>query len=531
MSVVNLLVVGVLWLFSLACGAALFLGTVLSEKVRDFVVTGGMPIMLSVFLFMMLVTQTTGAAAHFDPRRFILFPISLTKLFLLNLLSAFAELVPLMILPSVAGMMIGLGVALHESMAGMLAFGLAALWIVALFVFVALLAAWLLAGRRRRTEIIFGLVFGLIMLGGQIIPRLIDTRLGRLAWRLLQPYFGTINEGLAWTPVGVWSFFFGQMMRGEVADGYARLLPVCLFWVGLALTAGYAVFTRLATSARAGSSGGVGAGTVAASANWLRLNLPFASEQVSAVLAKDLTYFSRNTAIYLNTASILVITLLAFGSPFFGSDTISPHRGVDWWDGFRVAFWIAYAFTLSGQHFFNLFGYDAAGFRQYLLAPLDWRRLLLGKNLATWVLIAIQIGLILAGAQLFYRNLTLGKLYLALCAAVIANVLYTLVGNFLSVKFPFRSEFGVRTRRSSEHSAAPNFIATVGMMVSTLALFALPFGLGYLFHRLWLRYLAFTLLAALACGVYALRLNSQSRHLGARRFEIAEALTRKTEKI
>ena len=45
-------------------------------------------------------------------RRFVLFPIKMSKLYALNLVSALGEFSMLMILPAMAGMLLGLGFAL-----------------------------------------------------------------------------------------------------------------------------------------------------------------------------------------------------------------------------------------------------------------------------------------------------------------------------------------------------------------------------------------------------------------------------------
>jgi hypothetical protein len=437
------------------------------------------------------------------------------------------------IVPSVAGMLIGLGIALDEPMAGLLAFVCALLWVNGLFVFVGLLTAWLLAGRKRRTEIFFGLLIGLMVIGGQLLPRLAETSWGRAAWHWLYPYWGVVSDLLAWTPISVWSFFFEHLSQGQVAEAYFRLLAVSVVFTGLVWAGGYAIFTKLATSARASSSqstpGRAKRSTLLSSL--ILLKLPFASEQVAVIFAKELLYFTRNTATYLNALSALVLTLVAFGRSSSSLGRGFNHQAADWWDGLRVAFWVAYTFTLNTTYFVNSFGFDAAGFRQYLLAPLIWQRLLVGKNLALGLLVGIQVVLILMGAQLLYQELTWGKVYIALCATVTSAALYWLVGNFLSSNFPYRSEFGVRTRRSNERFSAANMVALFGLMLGSMALLALPFGLGYLFKSLTLKYYAFTALAAGASTIYALRVSRQGRKLEARRFEIVEALTRKTEKI
>jgi threonine/homoserine/homoserine lactone efflux protein len=489
--------------------------------------------LMSTMLFFQLIMQSTGTSAHFDPRRFILFPVSLRKLFFLNLASALGEVVMIMLLPSVAGVTIGLGVALHYPLAGVLAFLCALVWIDALFVLVGVLVAWQLSGQKRRTEVIVTILMGLLVVGSQLIPRLMETEAGRAAWRLLPHYWRDASDIFAWTPIGVWSYFFAHLQANDVTQAFARLLVVCIVWTGVTWAGGYAIFKRVATSARASSS------SVAADrasdgpirSNLLALKLPLVSGQISALLAKEIAYLIRNTAIYLNVVSVLVLTLIAL-RPMGQAIGERSHRGTgDWADGISVAIWVSYAFLLNLQQFVNVFGLDAAGFRQYLLSPLVWRRLLLAKNLAIWLLMIVQIALIMVGAQLLYQELTPGKLYIAACATLFGMGFVTTVGNYLSINFPFRLEFGVRTRRSGERFSATTMIAGVGLLASTSLLMALPFGLSYLFRSAAVKYLAFFVLAMVSGAIYLLWLGYQSHRLEARRFEIAEALTRRTEKV
>ena len=518
-------------LFWTAVGTSLFLAVVYFQEFRHIALTGGMTLLLGMMLFFMLVSQSTGTSAHFDPRRYILFPIPLGKLFALNLVSALAEVVMVTVLPIVAGLLLGLGVGLHEPLAGVVAFLSAVLWIDALFVFVGLLTAWLLAGRKRRTEIFFGLLIGVMVIGGQLLPRMATTRWGRMALEWLHPYLGTIREVLTWTPLSVWTFFFEHLSQGDVSGAYLRLLAVSAIFVGLMWGGGYAVFTRLATSARASSSqsarGKVEPSTTRS--NLLTLKLPLMSEQLSVIFAKELLYLARNTATYLNTVSVLVITLLAFSKSSFGRGF--RNSGMDVWDSLRIPFWVAYTFTINAHNFVNSFGFDASGFRQYLLAPLDWKRLLLGKNLANGLLACAQVLLILVGAQVFYQDLNLGKLYIAFCAILIELPIYSLVGNFISINFASRAEFGVRTRRSNDRFSITNAGSLIGLLIGSMALMGLPFLLSYLLHNPAVKYYALAVIAIITCTIYVVRINSQSSKLEARRFEIAEALTRKTEKI
>lgn len=524
-------------LLSLSAGIVFFVVMIVMPDTLGGFLANSMGTIFGMLIFLTLITQATGTSANYDPRRYLLFPVSFRKLFALNLIASLSEPVMITLLPSVAGILIGRGVALHSPVSGIAAFICAALWIDALFVLIALLTAWLLSGRRRNTEIFFTVLIGCFLLGGQLLPRLIEAGFGSGLWILLRPYHALISGVLSWTPFGVWREYFELLATSGAAAANERLLPVILGWTGLVWTAGYAIFTRLATSARTGTSSPARAATVAAPSQRLSLKLPFLSEQLSAIFAKEVVYLSRNTVTWLNTANILVITLIALRPAhqlprglIHRGDPLSGFSRMEWGEFGWIAPLVGYTMLINLQNFSAIFAFDASGFRQYLLAPVSWLRVLLGKNLAAWMLMSGQTALILIGTQLIYGTLTPGRTVMLVCAVVTAMAVCAMVGNLMSIHFPYPADFGVRRRRQQGGYGAINFLAVFGLTVGLGLLFALPFVMSWLFAREEVKYLVFLLSAISACAAYALSLNQQSRCLEMKRFDIAEALTRRVEK-
>ena len=211
--------------------------------------------------------------------------------------------------------------------------------------------------------------------------------------------------------------------------------------------------------------------------------------------------------------------------PFAGRRGNGISDGLGW-----VCAWVGYVFMMNLQYFVGLFAYDAAGFRQYLLAPIKWSRLLCGKNAAIWITVTLQISLILLGAELLDHNLTLEKIYVAGCSLLIAAALYSTVGNYISIYFPYRVHFGVSARRRENWSGI-NLLVQFALLFGVTGLLLVPIGLGYWFRSKDLLYVSFAVLAIASWVVYAVLLERQSNLLTERRFEIAETLTRKVEKI
>lgn len=536
-TLLRFVILGGYLLISLLVGLLLFLLMVRLPSSPGGVMANSMGTIFGLLVFLTLVTQATGTSANFDPRRFILFPISFKKLFALNLASACAEPVMLTLLPAMAGLLIGRGVALGQAWAGLLAFVCAAVWINALYVLVALLTAWLLSGRRRRTEIFFTALIGLFLVGGQLLPRLIGNGTGDGLWEGLAPVRDLTGAVLAWTPFGVWREFFDALKTDGPLVAYRRLAPTMLFWTGLTWMAGFAVFTRLAVSARAGTSELARASGVAPPSHRMLLKLPFASPQLSVIFAKEITYLLRNTVTWLNTANILVITLIAINPArrSLGNGDVrffepSP-SGAAWGDFWWVTLLLSYTFLVNHQYFSAIFAFDSSGFRQYLLTPVRWQRVLVGKNLAACCIVAVQLGLILIGTQMFYGGVALSKLLLVGCTALTAMALATLVGNLISIRLPYPADFGVRRRRSQDGYGVLIAVLWIVLFVLLGGLFAVPVLLGWLLESAFVKAAAYLAIAIAAGASYLLCLNRQGRLLAARQFDIAEALTRRAEKV
>ena len=215
---------------SVGIGIGLFLLLVFIEQARDPILNGGMTTVLATLLFLMLISQSTGASSHFDPAKFALFPINFSKLYMLNLISAIGEFSMLMVVPSMAGMLLGLGFAYGHILGGALAFLLALLWVDALFICTGMLFAWLLSGRKRSREVLFAVLIGFMTVGGQLLPRLFITNYGRGLLRWFLPYRDIITTVIDWTPVGVWSFFF-RHLKELVEGGYLYIATPPLYLV------------------------------------------------------------------------------------------------------------------------------------------------------------------------------------------------------------------------------------------------------------------------------------------------------------
>jgi hypothetical protein len=162
--------------------------------------------------------------------------------------------------------------------------------------------------------------------------------------------------------------------------------------------------------------------------------------------------------------------------------------------------------------------------RTFILAPLDRKKILIGKNIAlTLVALGFSIVLLLIN-ELVFHDLTPAILLFVLLSFVTFAALMAILGNWLSVRFPKRMQFGRRL----------NVSGVVGLLVIPIALIlALPpagaVAAGYLTQSFVMEYVTLGLWAILALGSYLLVIGSQGESLQRHEVEVLEVVREPAE--
>src|SRR3712207_6291353 len=169
---------------------------------------------------------------------------------------------------------------------------------------------------------------------------------------------------------------------------------------------------------------------------------------MSAVVEKELRYAARNAQLRVIAIMAIGLTIVIRMAPLGPGGRRSLPQITQYAEGAGAVFSVLYIFMLVSPLSTNLFGYDGAGFRALVLSPVGRRPILTGKNLAvTLITTALVVAGVVAGG-FFFGDLTahaLGLVLLAFCAYV---PLFSIFGNWLSLEFPKRVEFGKRMNRS-----------------------------------------------------------------------------------
>jgi predicted permease len=483
-------------------------------------------LMATFYLLWGTLPLTIGGVSQFDPGRLLLYPISMRKLFAIDFLSEFTSLGSIFAVPAVLAMGLGAGLRNERVAAAMLAAVCAIMFGIALAKWIAATIGALIRSRRTRGETLVAMLGAGVGLLGAFTGQLIA----------IVSRHGEFFRGMRWTPPGAAAIALTVGLRAGGAWDYALSLLTLAAYICLLTVAAYRVARRAALGAggasRSGSTQAKEAEKVELTAGW---HLPFTSAPLSAMLEKELRYAMRNAQ--LRVLALMPLILLAFriapssgngrgggsGAVISGSN---PFTGAfaPYGEGLIPAAWMLYVFMILGSVACNLFAYEEGGMRSLILAPVDRRVILLGKNMVVALIAFIFSGVLVIINELAFRDVSPGALlFMALCFPLFAAT-QALIGNLLSIHFPKRLQFGKRM----------NVSGVAGLLLLPLALLLAvpPFvaaALGYLAQSLIVKYATLSAFASAALLLYRLLIERQGRSLARREVEILEAVSGQTE--
>jgi hypothetical protein len=479
-----------------------------------------------IFLMWGLLPLSLGSGNQFDPGPLLLYPVSLRRLFLIDLLSETTSLASLFAAPSLVAVGVGAGLARGRVAVAVAAAAVAVVFGLALSKLLATAVVSLLKRRRTRGETLLALLGVAGAFSGVIISQ------GLSAAERAERF----PPALEWTPPGA--------LVVALTAGDAEPARYLFALATLALYALGAIILTYNVAIRALSSGGGGgrarapvvasgetdarASVVAAGETRTRAmgwRLPFGSEQLSAVFEKEARYALRNAQLRVMVLMPAVVTLaLSFGLDPRRRGFFDPSSAGSYFEGVRPALGMYYLFVILSSLTSNLFGYDGAGFRAFVLSPAPRRTILLGKNLAMLSVAFAGVVVVTVTNRLVYGPQSWrAHLFGALAFAFFASV-FAAGGNWLSARYPKRIEFGKRMNASGMAGLLLVPVLLLVLVPPALALLA-----GWAAGRLWVGYAILAATASVSVGLYALTLRAQGRALERRELEVLEAVARRDE--
>lgn len=186
----------------------------------------------------------------------------------------------------------------------------------------------------------------------------------------------------------------------------------------------------------------------------------------------------------------------------FGLAIRQPHKGDDFFahasrTGFIFPIAIAYTLLIQINLVFNCFAFEGTGIQFFLLAPVRFRDIVMGKNLFLSVVSVIQALLVWAVVSWVFSPPSVLIVLATFAALLYGSLANFAIGNVLSVCFPRRLEFGAFRQKKQAGITMLVAFATQAVLVG---LGALVFAGTYFLHRTLLAipiFLAFAIIAAI----------------------------------
>ena len=472
-------------------------------------------VFFSIFSFLYLMWATVplsiGSSKQFDAGRMLIYPISLIKLFAIDFMSEITTLASMFAIPAIVATSIGAGLGTGQLIPALIASVPAIVFGMALSKWLSTTIGSLVRRKRARGEAIVALVGAVAGLGGALIGQL-----GPILIKHADKF-----TSLRWTPSGAaayllagtpdpatYAFFLATLCA------YAVLLIVATYWIAHRAALGLDGSRRRRVTTENQE--------VPDHTGW---QLPLISPQLSAVIEKELRYAMRNAQLRMMALMPLILVVIRlvnsrrFGSMRGGGSSHVASDFLSYGSAWIATGGILYVFLLLSGLSCNLFAFEEGGMRTLVLSPIDRRQILIGKNIAVTVIAALFSTALLTVNAIVFRDFTPQVILFAVLSFAIFASFVGVIGNWFSISFPKRMEFGKRLNVSG--------LAGLLLIPMILVLGFLPFLAtiaGYLSKSFLIEYGVLALFALLAVGSYALIVNFQGRSLERRELEILEAV-------
>jgi len=446
------------------------------------------------FFWQVFPVMATAFTSNPDSSELLRFPLTYRSYFLIRLTYGFFD--PASALGSVGILGILIGVSFARP--ALFLWSLLVLVTFALFnlVLMQTVFAWLerwLA--QRRTREIMGVVFILFMLSFQLIGPMMQ-RFGNHPRGQFGESLHLVAEVQAALPPGLAADAIAQSSHGQNLVG----LTSWLFLGALTLGFGYLLHLRLRAQFRGENLNEAPARpqtTTEKSQLPLGWILPGFSGSVAAVFEKEMRYLLRSGPM------LLMLIMPVFMILIFRIGPANPmrHQSSFFTRGPDLAFPAAAAYSLLvlTNLVYNSFGGDSAGIQFFYASPVQFRQIVLAKNLTHAGVLVLNTAMAWIAVSYFY-----GTPHFAVSIATLAGLLFAaplnfMAGNLMSVYSPRKRDFSTFGR---QNVAQLTVLISLGVQVIIVAAGAAAFAIARMYHNLWIAAILFLLLAAVSMPVY-----------------------------
>jgi hypothetical protein len=164
----------------------------------------------------------------------------------------------------------------------------------------------------------------------------------------------------------------------------------------------------------------------------------------------------------------------------------------------------AYTLLVLTNLVYNSFGGDGGGIQFFYASPVNFRQIVLGKNLT-------HLGILLANFVIAWGAVTYlyGAPHLAVTVATLAGLLFAAplnftAGNLLSIYAPKKRDFATFGRQNVSQTTV---LASFGVQIVIVGLGVAVFAVAKYYQNQWIAALLFLILAGLSVPIYIVTLN------------------------
>jgi ABC-2 type transport system permease protein len=355
---------------------------------------------------------------------------------------------------------------------------------------------------QRRTREIFAVLFFLGMISFQLLGPMLN-RYGPRSTPALRKLGAEVSPVQRALPPGIAANAIAAMAAGQIGKAAASLGLLGVFGI---------VFVRvLSVRLRAQYRGenlseapkiqSTRKPTEELKPGW---SVPGLSGPVTAVLEKELRYLSRSGPMLL-TLITPIIMLLIFG---LGQGRSAPGGFLQRSPNMGFPVGAAYSLLLLTNLVYNNFGADGGGIQFFLASPVRFRKVVLGKNLAHVMVLALEMIVVWIGVSVLFHPPTFAITVATLAGMLFAVPVNLAIGNLLSLHSPKRIEFGTFGRqRASQLTVLISF----GVQIAVFGLAAITLAVARSYREIWLAPVVFLLLAVFSLAGYELSLRRVDR--------------------
>jgi hypothetical protein len=460
-----------------------------------------------LYLMWATVPLSLGGSKQFDAGKLLMYPITLRKLFAVDYASELTTLHSVFAIPAMLAICIGSGLGSGNLAAALIIAIPATLFGVALSKWLSATLGSVVRRKRAKGETMVALIGAVAGLGaaaaGQLAPLLFE-HAESILW-------------LRWTPPGAVAF----LLVGESAQAFsygAAFLILSVYAVALVI-ATYWIARRAALGLEGRRKQRRATKSVTDPAGYSGWELPFVSAELSAIVEKEVRYAMRNAQVRMMALMPLIIILIRLvNSQRFAGER--PDGGfLTYSSGLMASGGVLYVFLILAGLSCNLFAFEEGGMRTLILSPVERRTILLGKNIAIAVVAFLFSTLLLILNAIVFQDMTSSNLLFIGLSFVIFAAISSMIGNWISIRFPKRMQFG---KRMNVSGVAGLLVIPMVIVLAAAPLFATL--VGYYSQSRMHEYLTLTGFALLSVGLYFVVLDVHGRSLERREIEILDVV-------